>query len=104
MVAAEEEKKFEEKNAPTGDDLQERKETELLAEDPTSSSSSIVISLMVAGVLATSEQLAVVEQDASKATASLDRFQKGQHVHFNVHSKKGSYYYNTQHSVWKGTE
>ena len=56
MVAAEEEKKFEEKNAPTGDVLQERKETELLAEDPTSSS-SIVISLVMAGVLATSEQL-----------------------------------------------
>ena len=91
MVAAEEENKFEEKNAPTGDDLQERKETEILAEDPTFFS-SIVISLVMAGVLATSEQLAMEEQDASKATASSDRSQKGQHLHFNVdHSKKGSY-------------
>ena len=93
MVAAEEEKKFEEKSTPTGgDDLQERKETEL-AEDPLSSSSSIGISLVMAGGLATSEQLAMEEQYyESKATASSDHSQKGQHLHFNVdHSKKGSY-------------
>ena len=92
MVAAEEEKKFEEKSTPTGDDLQERKETEL-AEDPSSSSSSIGISLVMAGGLVTSEQLAMEEQYyESKATASSDRSQKGQHLHFNVdHSKKGSY-------------
>lgn len=81
MVAAEEEQISKEKNTP-GD---ESKITEA-AEDL----SSIGISLMIAGGLATNEQLEGQKQGQSKTSASPDHSQQGQHVHFNVQSKKGS--------------
>ena len=59
-------------------------------EDP----SIIGVSLMLARGLAASQQLEEEEDErqgeGSKATASPDDSQPGQHAHFNVQSKKGS--------------
>ena len=81
LVAAEEEQISEEKSTP-GDDFKEIEESE---EDP----SSIGISLMIAGGLATSEQVEGLG-DGSKTTASLSHSRQGFREYFNVRSKKGS--------------